>query len=325
MIITRTPLRISLGGGGTDLESYYSKYGGFILSASINKYIYITLHNTFQKNFILKYSQMENVQSIDDIKHNIIREAFRLHDLEPKIELVSIADIPSGTGLGSSSSFTVGLLKAIYAHKREHVTTYDLAEEACKLEIDVLKEPIGKQDQYIASFGGLSCLNIDKNGYTKVSRLNISDDTLHDLEDNLLMFFTGYSRNASDVLLDQKVKTQNNDQEMIENLHFIKQIGYDIKDALEKGDVKEFGDLMHEHWLYKKKRSPNMSNSNINKWYGLGYNFGARGGKLIGAGGGGFLLFYCQDKSSVRKVMAKEGLQEVRFGFDFQGSKIMVQ
>src|SRR5438477_9216700 len=225
MIITRTPLRISIGGGGTDLPSYYSRYGGIVISAAINRYVYIALHPTFQRNYIIKYSQMEVVDHVDLVKHPIVREALRIKEIEPQIEIISMADIPAGTGLGSSGAFNVGLLRALYAYRREHVTTHALAEEACHIELDVLKEPIGKQDQYIAAFGGVTCMEIATDGRVSVSPLKISKATLHDLEDNLLMFFTGYSRNAGTVLEDQRKRTEASDQAMIDNLHFIKELG----------------------------------------------------------------------------------------------------
>jgi len=324
MIITRAPLRISIGGGGTDLPSYYSRFGGFVISAAINRYLYITLHRTFRKNFIIKYSQLETVEDVSKINHPIIREAFRLHDMEPYIEMVSMADIPAGTGLGSSGTFNVGLLKAIYAFKREHIPTQALAEEACHIELDLLKEPIGKQDQYIAAFGGLICMEFGKDGQVKVSPLRISRETLHDLEDNLLMFFTGYSRSASAVLEDQKKRTETEDSAMLDNLHFTKELGFSIRKALEGGDTVEFAKLMHQHWLHKKQRSSSISNEQISAWYDRGVSHGAIGGKLIGAGGGGFILFYAHDRTALRREMAEAGLAEVRFSFDFEGAKVMV-
>ncbi len=325
MIITRTPMRISIGGGGTDLPSYYSRFGGFVISAAISRYVYIALHPTFQRNYIIKYSQMETVDRVEEIKHPIVREALRLKEIEPQIEIISMADIPAGTGLGSSGSFNVGLLRALYAYQREHATTHTLAEEACHIELDLLREPIGKQDQYIAAFGGVTCMEIGQDGKVDVSPLRMSKTTLHDLEDNLLMFFTGYSRNAGTVLADQKDRTTDGDREMIANLHFIKEIGVSIKAALERGETRAFGELMHQHWLHKKRRSTGISNPEINRWYDAGHANGAVGGKLIGAGGGGFLLFYAGDRAALRAAMAREGLQEVRFAFDFEGSKILVQ
>ncbi len=323
MIITRSPLRISIGGGGTDLPSYYSRFGGFVISAAIDRYVYIALHRTFQRRYLVKYSALETTERIDEIRHPIVREAFRLHDVEP-IEMVSMADIPAGTGLGSSGSFNVGLLRAIYAYKREHVATYALAEQACHVEIDLLNEPIGKQDQYIAAFGGVTCLDIDRSGAVSVSPLRVPTPTLHDLEDNLLMFFTGYSRSASSVLADQKERTERNDPAMLDNLHSIRELGLAIKASLEKGDVQAFGEMMHDHWLRKRKRSEGISSEQINAWYDLGRANGAVGGKLIGAGGNGFLLFYASDRATLRTAMAKEGLEEVRFAFDFEGAKVLV-
>jgi D-glycero-alpha-D-manno-heptose-7-phosphate kinase len=324
MIITCTPLRISLGGGGTDLPSYYSRFGGFVISAAIDRYVYITLNRAFNKKYLVKYSQIETVDEIDDIKHPIVREVFRMHQMGPHLEMVSIADIPAGTGLGSSGAFTVGLLRAIYAYKHEHITTPALAEEACHVEMDLLKEPIGKQDQHIAAFGGIICMEFDKNGQVHVTPLRISDQTLHDLEDNLLMFFTGYSRSASTVLQDQKIRTEKSDEAIIENLHYTKGLAFRVKAALEEGKTDEFAKLMHEHWSYKKKRSPGISNAQINQWYDLAYAYGASGGKLIGAGGGGFLLFYAHDRTLLRKTMVANGLTEVRFNLDHEGSRVMV-
>jgi len=324
MIMTRTPLRISIGGGGTDLPSYYSRFGGFVISAAIDRYIYITLHHSFRNNYILKYSHLETVDAVSQIQHPIIREAFRLHDMKPYLEMVSIADIPAGTGLGSSGAFNVGLLRAIYAFKREHITALALAEEACHIELDLLKEPIGKQDQYIASVGGLICMDYAKDGQVTVSPLRISREVLHDLEDNLLMFFTGYSRSASAVLSDQNSRTDKDDAAMLENLHVTKELGLSIRKALEAGKTSEFARLMHQHWLHKKKRSDGISNDQISNWYNHGLSHGAIGGKLIGAGGGGFLLFYASDRAALRKAMADQGLMEVRFSFDLEGSKVMV-
>ena len=324
MIITRTPLRISIGGGGTDLPAYYERFGSFFVSAAINKYIYIAFHKTFQKGFFLKYSQFEMVDAASEIRHPIMREAFQLHQMDPSLEMMSMADIPAGTGLGSSGAFSVGLLKTIYAYKREHVSPGALAEEACHIEINLLKEPVGKQDQYIAAHGGISCFEINQKGDVTVSPLRISNPTLHDLEDNLMMFFTGFSRSASQVLDQQKKGIQQDDKRFVDNLHFIKSTGVEIKKVLESGDCLQFGKLMHEHWLHKNKQSSAISNTKINDWYEHGIRNGAVGGKLIGAGGGGFLMFYADDRIKLRAAMEKAGLQEVRFSFDFEGSKQLV-
>lgn len=325
MIITRSPLRISLGGGGSDLPSYYREHGGFLIAAAIDKYIYIILEQTFVQVLILKYSKLERVQTIDEVEHPIIREALRLVGIEvPSMEIASMADIPGGTGLGTSGSFTTGLLKALHTYRKNLVHPKDLAEQACHIEIDILGEPIGKQDQYIAAFGGLTCFEFKQNDEVKAWPLRVSDETLHNLEDNLLLFFTGFSRSASSILKEQDQKTQEKNQSMIDNIHFVKELGYKTKEALEGGNVHEFGRLMDVHWKHKKQRSQNMSNPKIDQWYTLAMNSGALGGKLIGAGGGGFLMFYTEDKTRLRHALIGAGLQEVRFKFDFEGTKTLV-
>jgi D-glycero-alpha-D-manno-heptose-7-phosphate kinase len=324
MIIVRTPLRISIGGGGSDLPSYYERFGGLFISAAINKYVYIGINKTFNNEYFIRYSSQEHVTDADSIRHPIVREAIKLHGLGP-IEVVSLADIPAGTGLGSSGSFTVGLLRAIYAHKREMVTTSSLAEEACHIEMNLLKEPVGKQDQYIAAFGGITNFQIDQSGHVEVSPLAITNTVLHDLEDHLVLFFTGYSRSASDLLADQNSKSQAGDDEMIRNLQSVVEFGQEIKKALLIGNSRQFARLMHEHWLAKRKRSPGMSNDNINRWYDAAMANGALGGKLVGAGGGGFLLFYAEDVAGVRAAMTAEGLEEIRFKFDFDGSTVLIR
>ena len=325
MLISRAPLRISLGGGGTDLASYYEKFGGFFISAAIDKYVYITVHQSWNDKYILKYSHFESAATIEEINHPIFKAVLEKMRFKPNIELVSIADIPAGTGLGSSGSFTTALLKALHAHRRNLLLSpHELAEQACEIEIDILKEPIGKQDQYIASYGGITNFWIEKDGRVKARPARIPQRTMYALEDNLAMFFTGYSRSASELLREQNDKSKVSDSEMIENLHFVKDIGYRIKDALEQDKPDVFGELMHEHWLAKKKRSKNMSNLRIDELYEGARKHGAIGGKLIGAGGGGFLLFYTENKRQLRDYMTGEGLTELRFNFDFEGAKIMV-
>jgi D-glycero-alpha-D-manno-heptose-7-phosphate kinase len=322
MIIARSPLRISLGGGGTDLPSYYEDHTGFLVAAAIDKYVYITLHQTFVRELIIKYSKLERVESLDDIEHPIIREALKLVGVQPRgLEITSMADIPAGTGLGSSGSFTTALLKVLHAQKKNLVHPSDLAEQACEIELNRLKEPIGKQDQYIAAYGGITCFKFLPGGRVEAWPLKISEETLFTLEDNLLLFFTGYSRSASKILKEQDDKTRQADQSMIENLHFVKELGNQSKEALEKGDLQEFARLMDVHWQRKKERSGGMSNPKINEWYELAMANGALGGKLIGAGGGGFLMFYSEDKAKLRHVLREQGLQEVRFRFDFEGTK----
>ena len=322
MIITRSPLRITLGGGGTDLPSYYEKFGGFLISATINKYVYITLHENFAPGLIVKYSKMESVEDASKIEHPIIRNAFEFVGLDGKgLELSSMADIPAGTGLGSSSSFTTALLKALHVYKKNIVNAKELAEQACHIELDLLKEPIGKQDQFISAYGGITQFTFNKDGTVETSPLRISEETFDRLTDNLLLFFTGYSRSASTILKEQDQKSKQNDDDMNNNLHFVKELGYKSKKLLEDGDLVEFAKLMDVHWQNKKKRSNNMSNLKINEWYDLAIQNGAIGGKLIGAGGGGFLMFYAEDKVNLRKTMRNLGLKEVRFSFDFEGTK----
>ena len=324
MIIARSPLRISLGGGGTDLPSYYREHEGFLIAAAIDKYVYVTINRPFNEGIYLKYSEIEHVKTVDEVSHNIIREALKLENLNtPQVEISSIADLPSGTGLGSSGSFTTALLKALYAYRHRHINPEELAELACAIEIDRLKEPIGKQDQYIASVGGITCFAFHKDNSVTFAPLKISRETFHKLEDNLLLFFTGFSRSASEILKDQHIKSQKNDVDMLNNLHFVKEIGYLSKDALESGNTDKFGELMHQHWEHKKKRSGGMSNQDIDAWYEIALKNGAIGGKVVGAGGGGFLMFMADDAAKLRSAMTKSGLQEVRFKFDFEGAKVI--
>ena len=325
MIIARSPLRISLGGGGTDLPSYYKQHEGFLVSAAIDKYIYVAINKPFNKGGIFRYSSMENSQDVDSIKHPIIREALKLFDEKNlQIEISSMADIPAGTGLGSSGSFTTALLKALYTHNRRYISQQELAELACFIEIEKLKEPIGKQDQYIASVGGVSSFAFHKDDTVSYSALNLPNKTLYQLEDNLLLFFTGFSRSASEILKDQKVRSDNNEDEILNNLHYTKDLGYRSKKALEDGDLISFGELMHEHWQHKKNRSSGMTNEKINEWYELALKNGAIGGKVVGAGGGGFLMFMAKDPEKLRQALSMENLEEVRFKFDFEGTKIVL-
>ena len=324
MILVRSPLRISLGGGGTDLPSYYKENGGFLIAAAIDKYVYVSVMNPFNKGYILKYSQYENVSNLVDIKHPIIRESLKL-GFKKNLEITTLADLPAGTGLGSSGSFTTALLKALYVNSSNNLHPDELAELACDIEINKLQEPIGKQDQYVAAFGGLSSFTFNQDDTVDVRPLNISDDTLYDLEDNLMLFFTGYSRSAGKILKDQQTKSIQNDEEMLKNLHNVKRLGFESKNALESGDTRMFGELMHEHWENKKKRSGGMSNPKINDWYDIAMQNGAIGGKLVGAGGGGFLMFMADDRNKLRKALTVAGMQEVRFKFDFEGTKTLVR
>jgi D-glycero-alpha-D-manno-heptose-7-phosphate kinase len=324
MIITHSPLRISLGGGGTDLPSYYRDHGGFVISAAIDRYVYITLHETFVEYLIAKYSEMERVTSVDDVRHPLIREALKLTGtVAPGLEIASMSDIPAGTGLGSSGSFTTALLYALLVLKRQSISKHDLAEMACRIELDILHEPIGKQDQYISAFGGLTCFEFHKDDRVVARPLRISAETLHDLEDNLAIFFTGYSRSASSILKDQDEKSKHSDPAMIANLHRVKDLGLRTLRAFESGNLAEFAEIMNEHWEHKRKRSTGISNPKIDEWYQLARANGALGGKLIGAGGGGFLMFYASDKRRLRHALTVAGMREVRFRFDFEGTKVV--
>ncbi len=326
MIITRSPLRISLGGGGTDLPSYYREHSGFLIAAAIDKYVYINVHRRFVEGFLLKYSSLEEAATIDDIKHPIIREALKLVDIQERnLEITSMADIPAGTGLGSSGSFTTALLKAFHALKKNFVHPAELAEQACCIELEKLGEPIGKQDQYISAYGGITVFHFMPDGQVEAAPLKISEETLFNLEDNLLLFFTGYSRVASAILKEQDDKTKKADTAMMENLHFIKDLGKQSQKALEADNLEEFARLMDVHWQRKKERSKGMSNNDINAWYDCGMANGALGGKVIGAGGGGFLMFYAGDKVKLRHAMREKGLTEIRFRFDFEGTRVINQ
>jgi len=328
MIIARSPLRISLGGGGTDLPSYYRERGeGFLIAAAIDKYVYITVHQTFVPDLIVKYSRMERVGSAAEIQHPLVREALLLTGVPGSgLEVTSMADIPAGTGLGSSGSFTTALLKALHAYSKNlAVTPQQLAAEACDIEINRAHEPVGKQDQYIAAHGGVTCFRFTRDETVEAWPLRMPPTTLHDLEDNLLLLFTGYSRSSSEILQDQDKKSRNGDGDMLRNLDFIKDLAYQSQAALEAGALRKFAELMNVHWDWKRKRSPGITLTAIDEWYGLAMRNGALGGKLIGAGGGGFLLFYTEDKTRLRKAMTDAGLREVRFRFDFEGTKVLVQ
>jgi D-glycero-alpha-D-manno-heptose-7-phosphate kinase len=326
MIIVRSPLRITLGGGGTDLASYYSEHEGFLVAGAIDKYVYVTVIRPFTPGIFLKYSSIEHVETVEEVEHRIIREALREFEPgTPQIEITTLADIPAGTGLGSSGSFTTALLRALHTHRRNIVHPRELAEHACEIEIDRLGEPIGKQDQYIAAFGGLTCFTFRRDGAVEATPLAMDEEARYALQDNLLLFFTGFSRSASAILQEQDQRTKVHDQGMIANLHYVKELGLRSREALEAGELKRFGALMHEHWLHKRKRSGGMSNPHIDTWYDLAMANGAVGGKLIGAGGGGFLMFYTEDKVALRHAMRQAGLAEVRFHFDFEGTKVVAQ
>ncbi len=326
MILARAPVRITLGGGGTDLKSYYSKHGGFLIGAGINRYSTILANTRFYNTIQLSYSQTEIKDNVEDIEHRIFREALRLTGINRNIELHSTCHVPTNSGLGSSSSFTVALLNALHTYKSDFVTRKDLAEEACHLEIERLGEPIGKQDQYMAAFGGITCLTFDTNGDVLVEPLRISDETLDLLENNLLFFFSGVERKASDILIEQDQKSKANDPDMEQNLHQVKDIGLKTREYLENGKVDMLGELLHVHWEAKKKRSSKMTDPFIDDCYEAALKNGAIGGKLMGAGGGGFFMFYCENgnKAKVSESLQKMGLRRERFHFDWEGVRILL-
>ena len=324
MIITRSPLRVTLGGGGTDLPSYYQHHGGFLIAAAIDKYVYVTAMRPFTPGIFLKYSKLEHVNDVGEVQHPIIREVLRQVGFRtPQIEITTLADIPAGTGLGSSGSFTTALVKALYAHRRRLLHPSELAEIACDIEINQLSEPVGKQDQYIAAYGGVTCFTFHEDGRVEAEPVRASMQSLFTLEDDLLLFFTGFSRSAGAVLSDQKTRSEQGDADVFANLHAVKELGLRSRRALECGDTRLFGEIMHEQWEQKKRRSDGMSNPQIDEWYELGRSHGAIGGKLVGAGGGGFLMFYAEDHRRLRAAMATAGLEEVRFRFDFEGTKVL--
>ena len=326
MILTRAPTRITLGGGGTDLESYYSKHGGFLIAGAINKYCTILASPRFYPDIRLSYSKAEIQKNVADIEHRIFRAALLFTDIKDSIELHSTADVPAGCGLGTSSSFTVALLNALHTYKRQFITQKQIAEEACHIEIDVLGEPIGKQDQYMAAFGGLTCLTFEKNGDVLVEPLRVTPEVYDQLESNLILFFTGTERSASAILRDQDTKSKNDDPAVLENLHRIKDIGLETRKYLEKGQVDMLGELFRTHWETKKKRSPDISTPQIDECYETAMKNGALGGKLIGAGGGGFFMFYCKngEKHKVIEAIRAMDLKWERFHFDYEGAKILV-
>jgi D-glycero-alpha-D-manno-heptose-7-phosphate kinase len=325
VIIIKTPLRISIGGGGTDLPSYYREFGGFVISAAINKYVYISINRNLFPGYFLKYSESETTLTRDEIKHPLIREALCKYDIDEPLEIVSVADVPAGTGLGSSGAFLVGLIHALKAHARDGVDPETLARGAVDIEMNRLQEPVGKQDPYIASYGGLLCQRYEPDDSVGLSSLRMNSSAVHELRDSLMLFFIGSTRSASNILQDQKKRSEERDQKMLDSLHFVKQLGMEIKTILEAGQIARFGELMHEHWLRKRERSSHMTNGLIDQLYELGRTRGgATGGKLVGAGGSGFLLFHTNNRKQLREAMCGAGLNEMDFAFDFDGSVVML-
>jgi D-glycero-alpha-D-manno-heptose-7-phosphate kinase len=325
MIISRAPVRFSLGGGGTDLPTYCDEHGGFLVAASIDKYIYVGANSRFYNDILLKYSQTERVDSVDAIQHPLIREAMKLTGVGSAIEIVTVADLPSNSGLGSSSAFTVCLLNALHAFRREFVSTEQLAQEACAIEIDRLKEPIGKQDQYISAYGGITAFTFEKGGAVHVERVPMKSEAIDDLETNLLVFYSGVERKASDILVEQKKTIKQNTNDAVERMHRIKALGYETKKLLMSGNIDAYGELLHEHWTNKRKLASNMTDSTIDEHYEAARKAGALGGKLMGAGGGGFFMFYVrpENRRSVFNALTQRGLRYLRFRFDSDGARII--
>jgi D-glycero-alpha-D-manno-heptose-7-phosphate kinase len=325
MILTRTPFRVTLGGGGTDLPSFYREHGGFIIAVGIDKYMFMNVNTPIVDDKIrVRYTSTEIVDHVDDVKHTLAREALRRFGIASGIEIVSIADIPAGTGLGSSSSYLVGLLNALHALFQDQASPQKLAEEACHIELEVLKKPIGKQDQYMAAFGGLTTLDIKPDGRVCVTRLELDVDLVESLEHNILMFYTNEMRDATAILKKQDEATRRKDRKVVYSLCEIKDIGLEISDAISKGKLRRFGELLDLHWESKKRLSDGISNPQIDAWYEIAKQNGAIGGKISGAGGGGFLMLYCEeDKTRLRQAMHAAGLRELKFRFDFEGSKVV--
>ena len=322
MLLVRSPLRISLGGGGTDLPSYYRKKGGYLLAASIDKYVYTSIIKPFRKGIFLKYSELENVLKPELISHKIFKEILSMrNEDEYQIEITTLADVPAGTGLGSSGAFTVSVLKALSLYDSRYSENESLAKEACHIEIDRLNEPVGKQDQYASAIGGINEFIFHKDDSVEFNRLELSDDKRSYLEDSILLFFSGYSRSASKILSEQDNLSKKSDSSILKNLDEVKEMGLTAKNLLLRGDIKQYGLLMHDHWKNKLKRSPNMCSKEILNYYEEGLNNGALGGKLVGAGGGGFLMFVAKDRYQLRKRMNQLGLNELNFKFDFLGAQ----
>jgi D-glycero-alpha-D-manno-heptose-7-phosphate kinase len=319
VIFTRAPLRLSLGGGGTDLPSYYQRYGGFLVAGALDKYLYMLTHTVFQQRYRLKYSQFEEVDDPDEIKHPILREVLTRHWSGNPLEIASVADIPAGTGLGSSGAFTVCLLKALAVAGRVATTPGAIAEAASHIEIDVLREPVGKQDPYVSAHGGICAYTFHEDDSVTVEPLELSEETIQRMNDHFLLFYTGETRNAVEILSDQDRRSRASDEQMLENLHRTKEIGRQSRTLLESGELHRYAELMHEHWLNKRARSAGMSTEQADRLYELARQNGTIGGKLVGAGGGGFLLLYTEHSERTREALAAAGATELRFGFDFQG------
>ena len=322
MIITRTPFRVSFAGGGSDLAAYYERYGGAVVSTAINKYIYLSMHPYFFKDgYFLKYSNVEHANTVDEIKHNIIRETFKLYNIRG-VDLNSSADVPSGTGLSSSSAFTSGLINICNAYNETYKTKEEIAEEACRIEIDILGEPIGKQDQYACACGGLNFIEFEKSGKVNIEKIYLTTEGYERLENNLMLFYTGKTRSAGSILKEQKQNTSS-DKKKVENLHKMVQLAKDLKNELLHNNIDSMGEILNEGWKLKQSLASGISNEFINESYEIAMKNGAMGGKLLGAGGGGFLLFYVKEENHRRVRDALTNLKEMPFKFDNKGTTII--
>jgi D-glycero-alpha-D-manno-heptose-7-phosphate kinase len=325
MIITRTPFRITLGGGGTDLPSYYENHGGFIFSAGLDKYMFIDSNRPVVDDLIrVKYTKSETVEHVSELQHEIAREIFRFLGVEKNIEISSLADISAGTGLGSSSCYAVGLLHALHTMNRDYVPLAQLAEEDFHIEANILKRPIGKQDPYMAAYGGLTVLDIARDGEVKVRKANVSFEIADELNKNILVFYTGKTRSADEILREQEAGARGGKASVVDNMHYIKELGYQILEAVESGNIDDVGRRFDEHWQHKKKISDKISNAHFDRIYDAAQNSGALGGKISGAGGGGFFTFYVPtNHKQFREIMREHGLREMRYRFDFEGTKVL--
>ena len=332
MIVTRTPFRVTLGGGGTDLPSYYEKHGGFIFAMGLDKYMYVTVNRPVVGRHIrLHYSNSEVVAHASELRHELAREALLAHGIEEAFEVASIADLPAGTGLGSSSCYLVGLLNALHHDRRDYVSLQTLAEEACHIELNILKEGIGKQDQYMAAYGGLTVLDIDRDGKVAVRQLSPSSSDIAEFVAHTHIYYTGASRDAREVLADQNNAMQKKDSvdhaRVADSLHRIKDLGYRILEAIEANNYDRWGQLLDEHWQAKKKMSSKISLLAVDKIYDeVRQRFGVLGGKIIGAGGGGFLMLYCASHhAALEKYMLEQGMPRMHYTIEAEGTKVISQ
>jgi D-glycero-alpha-D-manno-heptose-7-phosphate kinase len=322
MIITKTPFRISFVGGGSDMEEFYSQSPGAVLSTTINKFMYISSHRFWDEEIIVaKYSRTEMVKNLEEMQHPIIREVLKKFNVTGALEISSNADVGAGTGLGSSSSFTVGLLHNLYTVFGKFITREQLAVDACDIEINKLREPIGKQDQYAAAFGGLNVFKFNSSGDVNVEPVHLPKDIYKQLQNNLIMFYTGTQRNASQILAEQKYNLAVKEKRTL--LQEMVGLVWELRDMLYKGNLREFGKILHKNWLLKQRLAAQISTCHIDAIYETALRNGASGGKILGAGGGGFVLFYCEHEQQQRLRAALSHLREMKFKFDNEGSKLI--